>query len=155
MVFDKGRPIDSKLSEDELQRSLKLEEHAHVLDRYMAEIPNDGTYGWQGTLGRNGSITVPKASLKDQISAAERASRVRERINRREPPILISYDLATDTPIFAEEDMEAYEDGYICPGCLQYQSVPNPPTCTWLRNEALDGHVDERDRGCGHRNYDR
>lgn len=150
LLFDGGRPMDAKLSAAELERGIKLEEHTAVLDRFLAET--DGQYGWQGALGRGGNMTVSKASLGEGLSKAERMERVKKRMNRGEPPILVSYDLATDTPLFDEADKEAYEDGYICGGCLQYQAVPNAPECNWLR--ANNGsHLDPKDRGCGHRNY--
>lgn len=149
-IFDRGRPSDSTLTRVEMERGVKLEEHTAVLDRFLSET--DGTYGWQGVLPRGGTLTVPKASIKDKISHADRVSRVRARLNRGEPPLLVTYDPATDTPIFAEEDQEAYEDGYICGGCLQYQSIPNAPECNWLRAD-MGSHIDPKDRGCGHRNY--
>lgn len=149
-IFDRGRRMDSNLSVEELERGVKLEEHTAVLDRYLEST--DGTYGWQGVLARGGTLTVPKASTKEGVSHAQRVERVRARLNRGEPPLLVSYDLATDTPIFAEEDQEAFEDGYICGGCLQYQAIPNAPECNWLRPDT-GSHLDPKDRGCGHRNY--
>lgn len=143
--------MGSELTAKDIERGVKLEEHTQVLDRYLAET--DGTYGWQGVLGRGGSMTVPKATLKDAISSRERVERVRKRLQSGNPPLLVSYDTATDTPIFAEEDQEAFEDGYICGGCLQYQNVPNAPECNWLRAGADSKNLDPKDRGCGHRNY--
>lgn len=150
-LFDRSHRIGSSLSAADLERGVKLEEHTAVLDRFLSET--DGTYGWQGAISNGGTVTVPKAALAGNLSAAERVARVRNRLDRGEPPILVTYDLDTDTPIFEEEDQEAYEDGYICGGCLQYQQVPNAPMCNWLRDGGQSASIPEQDRGCGHRNY--
>lgn len=155
-TFIGGRSIETveKLTPEDLERGIKLEEHAHILDRYLNETAADGTYGWQGTLGRGGNLTVPKASLNDKITQEERFHRIKDRLDKIRagvggPPLLLSYDTETDTPIFHEDDMEIYKMGWICPGCIQWQSVPNAPECTWLRPSGHDPAPD-RDKGCGH-----
>ena len=149
-VFKDGRPVNAALSQKDLSDKVKLEEHTAVVDRFLSS--KDGTYGWQGALSRGGSLTVPKATLKESSFAKDRVARVRARLNRGEPPLLVSYDLETDTPIFSEEDQEAYEDGYICGNCLQYQNIPNAPVCNWLR-VGDSSNVDPKYKGCGHRNF--
>lgn len=149
-VFINGRPDDGNLTAADLARGTKLEEHTAVVDRFLSE--QDGTYGWQGVLGRGGDMTVPKHVLAESSMSGDRVARVRARLKEGNPVMLVSYDPETDTPIFAEEDQEAYEAGFICAGCLQYQSVPNAPECNWLRQTA-EGELDPKDRGCGHRNY--
>lgn len=128
----------STLTPQELERSLKLEEHVSILEDHLAG--QDGTYGWMG----ENATTVPKAAFDGMTHTGDRVARVRARMNEGGPPLMISYDTATDTPMFAEEDKEAFDLGYICQRCYQYQGVPGPK-CNWRNNP--DNH------GCGHRNY--
>lgn len=149
-LFDRDGVLGSQLTPEEIAKGVKLEEHTEVVNRYLEGV--DGTYGFQGLLPRGGEITVPKATMKDGISHAERIERVKERMAKGEPPLLVAYDPETETPLFAEQDKEAYEAGYICPGCFQWQGVPNAPECNWLRPD-ITSNMDPRDLGCGHRNH--
>jgi hypothetical protein len=88
-------------------------------------------------------MMIPKAAL-DQGKDFTRVTRVKARMASGEPPIMMSYDPLTDTPLFAEEDQEAFEAGYICINCYQYQRVPNAPKCNWNNRP---------DHGCGHQNF--
>ena len=123
-----------------MNRSVKLEEHVSIYEDFLKNT--DGDYGYQGQGFLNGRKKyVPKNMYANNAQAVER---VRLRMKNGHPPLLISYDPDTGIKIFAEEDKEAYEHGYICENCIQYQAVPNAPTCNWLTNPT---------DGCGHRNY--
>ena len=141
---DQVKELGSQLSDKDIKESMKLEDHAHVLDRYMSEI--DGKYGWQGAYrGNGGQITLPsEAMTKGAKHSKDRHAAVMARMSSGHPPQLLSYDLDTDTPILAVEDMECYEAGYICPNCIQYQSVPNTE-CNW-RHVPSDAQI----KGCGY-----
>lgn len=122
------------LTPEELAKSVKLEEHVQILDDYLAT--QQGDYGWMGA----DSQTVPKAAFDGMTGRAERAARVRARMAKGEPPLMISYDTLTQSPMFAEEDKEAFDAGYICENCYQYQAVPNTGKCNWYTRP---------DAGCG------
>lgn len=146
--YDRGGIItnlDLKLGHEELKRGLQLEEHTAILDDHLRKT--DGTYGWQGSVAGNAKLTVPKASLDYLLSNKQRVERVRARMKEGTPPQPISYDETLDTIIFAEEDQEAFEDGYICINCYQWQAVPHAPKCNWLTAKSDD------ESGCGHQNY--
>lgn len=140
-----GGLLNSKLTPEEMKRGIKLEEHVSVFDDYLASgEAGDGTYGYQGNFDKSRMLTAPKDVTGGGITAAERAARVRTRMAEGKPPLLVSIDPTTGIKIFAEEDKEAYEAGYICPNCVQYQAVPNAPSCNWLTKP---------DDGCGHQNW--
>lgn len=132
-----GLTLNSKLDPLEIQRGIKLEEHVQVYDDYL-KTTGDGTYGYMGEFVKGTRMTVPKAALQEG-----RSERVRVRMQNGEPPLLMAYEPETGTKLFYEEDQEAYEAGWICPNCVQYQSVPNAPKCTWSRKP---------EDGCGHVN---
>lgn len=132
-----GLTLGSKLDPLELQRGIKLEEHVSVYEDFL-DTTGDGTYGYMGEFVNGKTFTAPKAAQQQGLS-----DRVRVRMQNGEPPILLAYDPDTGTKVFYEEDQEAYEAGYICANCIQYQAVPNAPKCTWLRKS---------DDGCGHVN---
>lgn len=136
--------LDSTLTAEDLAKGLKLEEHTAVLDDYLSK--QDGTYGFQGSMGRDGKITVPKQGFKGILSQAERVQRVRKRMETNKAPIPVMEDTTTGSMIFMEEDKECFEDGYICTNCYQFQAVPFAPECNW-RNPGND----PRDKGCGFR----
>lgn len=138
----RGLTLGSKLSADDLAKGVKLEEHVSIFEDFLATA-GDGTYGYQGDYAGNSALTVPKAVVGAN-TGAERAARVRHRMAEGHAPLLVSLDPKTGIKIFAEEDKEAYEAGYICENCVQYQAVPSAPACNWLRNP---------NDGCGHTNY--
>lgn len=136
-----GLTLGSELDPLEIQRGIKLEEHVQVYEDFL-KTTGDGTYGYMGEFKQGQRFTAPKAALMDGKSA-EAAARVRARMNAGEPPRLMAIDPDTGVKIFYEEDQEAFEMGYICPNCIQYQAVPNAPKCNWLTKS---------NDGCGHSN---
>ena len=144
----RGAPLsnlDIKIDPLELQKSIKLEEHVSIYDDFLASgVAGDGTYGFQGAMVNGRMKVAPKDTTGSGITKAQRIERVRARMKEGTPPLLVSYDPESGTKIFAEEDREAYEDGYICENCMQYQAVPFAPSCNWLRKP---------EDGCGHQRY--
>jgi hypothetical protein len=150
IFFDRAKDgfktlLGSTMTREEMSRSIKLEEHVSIFDDYLKSgEAGDGTYGYMGDFVAGRRITVPKAMAGDSLTAAQRAARVRLRMSEGKAPLLISFDPKTGVKIFAEEDKEAFEDGYICENCIQYQAVPHAPKCNWLTNP---------NDGCGQQNY--
>lgn len=149
LFFDRNKDgnqtlLNSKMSPDDLKRSIKLEEHVSIYEDFLASgEAGDGTYGYRGEW-TGGGMTMAKDTLGGGISEAARVARVNARMNNGEPPLLVSIDPKTGIKIFAEEDKDAFEHGYICENCVQYQAVPNAPQCNWANNPT---------DGCGFQNY--
>lgn len=149
ILFDRAKDgfktlLGSTMTREEMARSIKLEEHVSIYDDYLnSGVAGDGTYGYQGNFAKSRMLTAPKA-VTGGIAMAERVARVRARMENGNPPLMVSYDPETGIKIFAEEDKEAYEAGYICENCIQYQAVPSAPKCNWLTNPS---------DGCGQINY--
>lgn len=140
--FGEKVTMEGKLSPEDLQKGLKLEEHVSVYEDFMKGLDDEGgTYQFRG-MYKPGMI-VPRASTGQALTAAERVQRVRKRLEQGGRPLLLSIDPKDGTKIFHEEDREAFEDGYICENCVQFQSVPFAPSCTWLSAEG----------GCGFNRY--
>ena len=132
-----GLTLNSKLDPLELKRGIKLEEHVSTYDDYL-KTTGDGTYGYMGEFAPGRGYTAPKAAQDPNMW-----HRVRLRMNEGLAPQLMAFHPETGTKIFYEEDQEAFEAGWICPNCVQYQAVPNAPKCNWNRKP---------DDGCGHTN---
>lgn len=148
-VFRDGRPDreSNKINNHLLRKLQKEDDHAQILGDYL-KTAGDGTYGFQGSVGdASKGITVPKA-MTALATRAERVARVRDRMNSGEAVKSLFYDEVTETEILAEEDAEAYEEGWICPECLQYQAIVSS-TCNWrFKGERPS---DPKDWGCGYR----
>ena len=141
-----GRPDGSKLTKQQLERLEKEEEHGAVLDDYLKGI--DGTYGFMGSIADPmAGFTAPKQMLGG-TSQAERVARVRARLAAKEPCKPLAYIEGYEVDLLSVEDQEAFEEGWICPNCIQYQAVPGP-VCNWqFKGERPS---DPKDWGCGYR----
>lgn len=140
----KLKTLESSITQAEMDRGIKLEEHVSIYDDYLKNEAGDGTYGWQGQWTGQ-KMTVPAAVKAEGVmSGAQRAARVRQRMQDGLAPLLVSMDPKTGLKIFAEEDKDAFDAGYICERCIQYQAVPGAPICNWARKP---------DDGCGHQIY--
>lgn len=149
-VFRDGRPDReaNKVSNSLLAKLQRDDDHAQILNAFLASDTKSGSYGHQGTVSdASKGITVPKA-MTAVATRAERVARVRERMNNGEPVLSLFYDEITETEILAEEDAEAYEEGWICPECLQYQAVVSS-TCNW--RFVGERPADPKNWGCGYR----
>lgn len=148
-IFRDGRP-DRRIEDNRLLAKVKREDdYKHALDEHLKKNWDKGTYGFQGVVSDpSRGLTAPKAALGIGISQAERAQRVRDRMSRNEPPLTLYYDPMTETEILSVEDAEAYEEGWICPECLQYQAVVTNE-CNWrFTGERPTG---SKYQGCGYR----
>lgn len=149
-VFRDGRPDReaNKVNNELLKKLQKEDDHTQIFTDFL-KTTGDGTYGFMGSVSdASRGAVAPKATLPNGITRAERVARVRERMARNLPPISLFYDELTETEILAEEDAEAYEEGWICPNCLQYQAVVSNE-CNW---RVVGGTpADPKDRGCGYR----
>jgi len=146
-IFRDGRP-DQRIENNSLLRKLQREDdYKHALDEHLKKNWDKGTYGFQGIVSDpSKGFTAPKDTLGLGISKAERMQRVRDRMARNEPPLTLYYDVATGTEVLSVEDAEAYEEGWICPECIQYQGVVTNE-CNWrFTGERPLGVV-----GCGYR----
>lgn len=132
-----GLTLNSKLSPEDLKKGIKLEEHVSVYEDFL-KTTGDGTYGYMGEFASGHGFTAPKARAQ-----AEQAARVRARMQAGEPPLLLGIDPKTGMKAFYDEDQDAFEQGWICSNCVQYQAVPNAPQCNWMNKP---------DDGCGHLN---
>lgn len=138
------KSMNSALSMDEMQRGIELEKHVSIFEDYLnSGAAGDGTYGYQGDYAGEKRLTAPKAMTGD-LSHSAMVARVRARMDQGLAPLLVSMDPKTGVKIFAEEDKDAFQHGYICENCVQYQAVPNAPKCNWMRKP---------DDGCGFQNY--
>lgn len=150
LFFDRNKDgnqtlLNSKMTPEDLKRGIKLEEHVSVYEDYLnSGEAGDGTYGWMGTWTGQGSMTIPKDTRGGGITKAQMITRVNDRMRQGLAPLLVSMSPDGKIKIFAEEDQDAYEHGYICGNCIQYQAVPNAPQCNWANNPS---------DGCGHQNY--
>lgn len=138
----KQKTLESALTMDEMQRGVELEEHVSIYTDFM-KTAGDGTYGYQGNFDQSRMLTAPKA-MTGALGPDAMIARVRARMNNGQPPLLLSYDPETGIKIFAEEDKAAFDAGYICENCIQYQAVPSAPKCNWMNKP---------DDGCGYVNY--
>jgi hypothetical protein len=148
-VFIDGRrdEMRNKTSNALLAKLQREDTHAQILNQYLAQYEGDGTYGFQGTVGDpSKGMTVPKAML-GEISHKDRIGRVRERIAKKEAPKSLCFVPGYEVELLSLEDQEAYEEGWICPACLQYQGMP-ANQCNW--NFKGDRPSDPKDWGCGH-----
>jgi hypothetical protein len=129
-----------------LREKLRDEHQAHVLDAHLKT--QDGTYGFMGSIADPSlGSTIPKA-MSHTASRAEMMQRVRDRMAAGEPVKSLFFDESTETELLSEEDVDAYEEGWICPNCIQYQAVPSS-TCNWrFKGERPS---DPKDWGCGYR----
>lgn len=148
-VFRDGRP-DRRIEDNALLKKLQREDDYHnALDQHLKRNWKEGTYGYMGMVADpTKGVTVPKSAFGAGMSRAERIQRVRDRMARNEPPQSLFYDTSTDTELLYEEDAEAYEEGWICPECLQYQGVVTNE-CNWrFTGERPDN---PKHQGCGYR----
>lgn len=131
-VFRDGRP-DRRIENNALLAKLQKEDnHAQILGQFLRDQAkySDGTYGHMGSVAdASKGLTAPKAMLGG-ISQAERIARVRARMAANKPVMSLYFDEATGFELLSLEDQEAYEEGWICPECLQYQAVV-ANECNW------------------------
>jgi hypothetical protein len=150
-VFRDGRPDKeaSRVNNALLAKLQRDDDHGQILEQYLkSKESGDGSYGFMGSISdRNAGVTIPKA-MSHMASRAEGVSRVRERMASGEPLKSLFFDEATETELLAEEDVEAYEEGWICPECLQYQTIPSS-TCNWRFVGERPSNPDHW--GCGYR----
>lgn len=151
-VFRDGRPDRdaNKVSNQLLAKRQKEDDHAQILDQFLkSPEAGDGTYQHMGSVGADlsRSLVAPKAMM-GEISKSDRVNRVRARMAANEPVISLYYDELHNVDLLALEDSEAYEEGWICPECLQYQNIVMNE-CNWrFTGEAP---ADPKYRGCGFR----
>lgn len=147
-IWIDGKRDGDRMTDAERREAQRLDDYTGALQDHFRNDKSDGTYGHMGTInGGAGSITAPKAMLGG-ITKSERMARVMSRMAAGEPPISLFFDEATETELLAVEDAEAYEEGLICPNCLQYQNIV-ANECNWrIVGVARD---DPKFRGCGYR----
>lgn len=147
-VFRDGRPDKGVKSHALLAKLQREDDYENALKQHI-EKTGSSTYGYMGEVGSKGSITASRDALGTGISRAERIARVRDRMSRGECPQSLFYEPATGTDLLAVEDAEAYEEGWICPNCIQYQAIPSNK-CNWRFVGERPSNPDHW--GCG---YDR
>ena len=153
-LFIDGRPerTSNKMSNALLAKLQKEDNHAQIMDEFLKRdaMENSGTYGFQGVVGDiNANLTVPKG-MTGEISKAQRVQRVKDRMARREPCKPLAYVEGYEVDLLSVEDQEAYEEGWICPRCIQYQGMP-AAQCNWQFKG--DRPTDPKDWGCGYRRF--
>lgn len=145
-IFRDGRP-DRRIEDHRLLKNAqRQDDYTNALKQELERQAGMGTYGFMGHVGRGGEVTAPRDALGEGISRAERIARVRERMARGEAPQALFFDEASGTEILAVEDAEAYEEGWICHECLQYQAIVSNE-CNWRIVGAHRPPV----TGCGYR----
>ena len=148
-VFRDGRP-DRRIEDTALLKKLqRQDDYTHALQQHLERTSGDGRYGFMGVVNDpSKGFTAPKDTLGYGITRAERIARVRERMSRNEPPISLAYIPGAEVELLSVEDAEAYEEGWICPNCLQYQGVVTNE-CNWRFTGERPS--DPRYQGCGYR----
>lgn len=154
-VWIDGRPgnEDQRLGAKAFLEAKRTDDYTQALKQHLESETrngNDGTYGFQGVINPNSGkgLTAPKHMVGGHLTMAQKRERVRARMAEGIAPKSLAYIEGYETELISDEDAEAFEEGWICPSCIQWQGVVSNQ-CNWrFRGERPS---DPKDWGCGYR----